>query len=70
MAYQPHERRVLDEAHDLDVRRAKLEVFCAGRQFPELSDTDQFLLMRQGLAMREYFDILRLRIAAFEAKKS
>lgn len=64
-ARAPHEWRVLDEKADLDNRRERLFEFCGSPTFHTLPDDEQMLLLRQGVAMRTYSEILGERIAKF-----
>lgn len=61
----PHQQRVVDEKRELDERREKLDAFCSTTLFHGLPDSEQSLLLRQGVAMRVYSDILAERIASF-----
>lgn len=64
-ARAPREWRVLDEKADLDNRRERLLDFCGSPTFHGLPESDQILLLRQGVAMRTYSEILGERIAKF-----
>ena len=61
----PHQQRVVDEKAELDDRRAKLANFYSSPVFHGLSESEQSLLLRQGVAMRTYAEILGERIAGF-----
>jgi hypothetical protein len=63
-----HEQRVVDEKADLDDRIARLGTFMLTDTFAQLPDDGRFLLFRQGIAMRDYSDILGKRIAAVAAQ--
>jgi len=65
--FQPHQQRVIDEKGELDQRRKKLESFYSTSLFHSLPESEQSLLLRQGVAMRNYSEILGERIAAFGA---
>ena len=60
----PHQQRVVDEKRELDERREKLKAFYSTTLFHGLPDSEQSLLLRQGVAMRAYSDILAERIAS------
>ena len=62
---QPHQQRVVDEKRELDERREKLESFYSTSIFHGLPESEQSRLLRQGVAMRTYSEILGERIAAF-----
>lgn len=64
-SYAPHQQRVLDEKHELDGRREKLAAFYSTPVFHGLPESEQTLLLRQGVAMRSYSEVLAERIAAF-----
>lgn len=61
----PHQQRVVDEKRELDERREKLDAFYSNPVFHGLPESEQSLLLRQGVAMRAYSEILGERIAAF-----
>lgn len=61
----PHQQRVVDEKRELDERREKLEAFYSTQIFHGLPESEQTLLLRQGVVMRTYSEILGERIAAF-----
>ena len=61
----PHQQRVVDEKRELDERREKLDAFYSNPVFHGLPESEQSLLLRQGVAMRTYSEILGERIAAF-----
>lgn len=61
----PHQQRVVDEQAELDDRRAKLTAFYSTPIFHGLPESEQSRLLRQGVAMRTYSEILGERIAAF-----
>lgn len=62
---QPHQQRVVDEKSELDLKREKLTAFYSTSLFHGLAESDQSLLLQQGVAMRTYSEILGKRIAAF-----
>lgn len=64
-ALQPHQQRVVDEKRELDDRREKLNAFFSTSIFHGLPESEQSRLLRQGVAMRTYSEILGERIAAF-----
>lgn len=66
--FQPHQQRVIDEKGELDQRREKLESFYSTSIFHGLPESEQSRLLRQGVAMRTYSEILGERIAAFGAR--
>lgn len=61
----PHQQRVVDEQAELDDRRTKLTAFYSTPIFHGLPESEQSRLLRQGVAMRTYSEILGERIAAF-----
>ena len=63
----PHQQRVVDEKAELDDRRAKLANFYSSPIFLGLPESEQSLLLLQGVAMRTYAEILGERIAGFGA---
>ncbi|WP_051377046.1 crAss001_48 related protein [Paraburkholderia dilworthii] len=65
-AYQPHQIRVLDEQHTLDLNRSKLKEFIdSNPAFAGLPDDERGRLIAQYRVMTEYSVILGQRIAAF-----
>lgn len=62
----PHQQRVVDEKAELDARREKLTAFYSTPVFHGLPESEQTLLLRQGVAMRNYADVLGERIATFK----
>jgi len=60
-----HHQRVVDEQTDLDAKREKLTAFYSSSVFHGLPESDQSLLLKQGVAMRAYSEILGERIKAF-----
>jgi len=66
----PHQQRVVDERRDLDEKLAKLEMFFGTTIFASLDETEKSRLERQERAMCDYSNILRERIAAFQAAAS
>lgn len=65
MNLAPHQQRVVDEKTELDDRRTKLSAFYSTPIFHGLPESEQTRLLRQGVAMRSYSEILSERIAAF-----
>lgn len=65
MTLQPHQQRVVDEAHELGERLAKLRAFIGTPFFYGLSFDEQARLVRQESAMRTYYGILLERIEAW-----
>jgi len=65
MTIAPHQQRVIDEKRDLDERLEKLTAFYSTPIFHGLAESEQSRLLRQGVAMRTYSEILAERIAAF-----
>lgn len=63
----PHQQRVVSEKAELDEKRAKLTAFYSTPIFHGLPESEQTRLLRQGVAMRTYSEILGERIAAFTA---
>lgn len=61
----PHQQRVVDEKQELDDKREKLIAFYSAPIFHGLPESEQTRLLRQGVAMRTYSEILAERIAAF-----
>lgn len=61
----PHQQRVVDEKAELDERREKLSAFYSTPIFHGLAESEQSRLLRQGVAMRTYSEILGERIEAF-----
>lgn len=66
MKLQPHQQRVVDEKIELDIKREKLSAFYSTSVFHGLPESEQSRLLRQGVAMRTYSEILSERIAAFK----
>ena len=60
-----HQQRVVDEKTELDERREKLTAFYSSSIFCGLPESEQSRLLRQGVVMRSYSEILGERIAAF-----
>jgi hypothetical protein len=61
----PHQQRVVAEKAELDDKRSKLTAFYSTALFHGLPESEQSRLLRQGVAMRTYSEILGERIAAF-----
>ena len=66
MTLQPHQQRVVDERTELDIKREKLTAFYSTAVFHGLPEIEQSRLLRQGVAMRTYSEILGERIEAWE----
>lgn len=65
---EAHQQRVVDEHDQLDEKLEKLHVFIEDAPlFKTLSKFDQRLLIDQRHAMTVYRDILRARMARFNA---
>lgn len=62
---QPHQLRVLQEKCELDERIEKLRAFIGTGVFDKLKEAEQWRLRKQIIAMDQYSEILRQRIAAF-----
>jgi hypothetical protein len=66
MSLQPHELRVVEEAHELKVRMDKLENFVhMNPAFDDLPEWDKALLAIQLEAMKTYNRVLVLRVSKF-----
>lgn len=61
----PHQQRVIDEKTELDEKRTKLTAFYSTALFHGLPESEQSRLLRQGVAIRTYSEILGERIAEF-----
>ncbi len=62
---QPYQQRVVDEAKELNIKCAALLAFGTTPFYKGLPEDDRNLLDRQYNVMREYADILAIRIKAF-----
>ena len=62
---QPHEQRVVDEQAELDLKLQKLTAFYSTPIFHGLPESEQSLLLQQGVVMRKYSEILGKRIHVF-----
>ena len=62
---KPHQKRVVTELDELNIKRDKLAVFLCGDNFRSLDSAEQLRLNRQAQAMEKYAEILRERIANF-----
>ena len=62
---EPHELRVVYEKFELDAKLSKLVDFMSTDTFSELSPGDQVLLRYQARAMKDYSDVLLVRIEKF-----
>lgn len=60
-----HQMRVVDENTELAAKIERLEAFIGSPEYHALGGPDQFLLRKQVMVMREYLDILALRISRF-----
>lgn len=63
--FPAHQQRVIDEYTALVGLRIKLEAFYSTPIFHGLPESEQSRLLRQGVAMRSYSEILAERIGAF-----
>jgi hypothetical protein len=61
-----HEIRVVKEKIDLDDKRKELTAFYSTPIFQSLPESEQSLLLRQGVVMRTYSEILGERINTFD----
>lgn len=66
----PYQQRVLDERAQLAERLDKLEKFTQGPLYENLNDIDKNLLIKQGMAMSNYLQVLDQRIERFNAAKA
>ena len=65
---QDYQQRVVEELSQLNIKREKLRKLIMDKdKFTALPDEDQSLLSGQMILMRQYADILKRRIARFEA---
>ena len=65
---QPHEERVIAEKREIDDKLAKLDAFCynpGNPSFKTLPPDDRYLLEKQSEVMKQYSQILGMRIARF-----
>ena len=62
---QQHELRVLKEKDDLREKIDKLDEFLSSEKSDGIGANQQGLLLAQAFAMKAYFTVLELRIAAF-----
>lgn len=62
-----HQQRVVQEQEELDEKREKLTAFYSTPIFHGLPESEQTRLLRQGVVMRDYSDILGERIKTFSA---
>lgn len=63
--WQPFQQRVVDEKHELDFKRDRLDGFTKGDTFKTVPADEQNRLMEQLRIMNEYSSILAERIAHF-----
>ena len=61
-----YQQRVVDEKIELDEKRQKLTAFYSTPMFHSLPESEQSRLLRQGVAMRTYSEILGERIEEFK----
>ncbi|WP_204249977.1 crAss001_48 related protein [Rhodoferax koreense] len=64
-ALAAHQQRVIDEKKDLDEKLQKLSAFYSTPIFHGLPESEQTRLLRQGVAMRAYSQVLGERIGEF-----
>lgn len=62
---QQHELRVLKEKEDLGEKINKLDEFLSSEKSDGIGANQHGLLLAQAFAMKAYFTVLELRIAAF-----
>lgn len=62
---QPHERRVVNEHHELTQRAERLDLFMGSAFFQQLTDAERRRLERQHTYMTLYLNVLQERIDAF-----
>ena len=61
--YPPHIQRIIDEAEELNEKIKKLDAFIKDNPiFKEQSAIDQQLMKRQLTVMKEYLEILDMRL--------
>lgn len=65
MGFDCHEI-VAKEKKELDEKIGKLKEFICGDKFETLQDTDQWLLVMQLSAMKQYSSVLKARIERFQ----
>ena len=65
MAMAPHQQRVVDEKHELDLKLDKLVEFLKGQILQSLPADEQERLTRQSVLMDKYSGVLAERIAHF-----
>lgn len=66
--FQPHQRRVVVEAFDLQEKTDKLKAFLTTPQFQGLDEAEQNRLRVQLTGMEVYLETLDRRLAAFETQ--
>lgn len=67
---QPHQERVVNEKRELDEKLEKLIAFFGGDVFNGLLPEDQDLMKGQATYMKQYSEILGMRIARFTRSAS
>lgn len=65
---QPYQSRVVEEKEQLDERLAKLLEFLQTDTYRALHSEERIRLQLQSVAMQQYLNILKERIAAFIRK--
>jgi hypothetical protein len=68
----PHEERVLAERNELQTKYSALCAFLGSNALNSVQQYERLLLMKQGVAMAEYLDILNERVelhAAWSVKR-
>lgn len=58
----PHQERLIEEKRDLEAKIEKLLAFILDANFDRVPSQEQWLLRQQYLIMKEYADILALRV--------
>lgn len=64
---EPYQQRVVKERDELDTKLIALFTFTQSKQFQQLRETDQELLLEQLGVMRHYLRILDSRLMRFKA---
>lgn len=64
----PHEQRVVEDEKDLSSKLGRVRDFFATGIFLDLLPDEQSLLRSQSLAMVQYLECLRQRIAGFSIR--
>ena len=60
------QKRVIKEKQDLDVKRAKLDLFMGSKLYTDIETEQKLLLADQYIKMTEYSHILGRRIETFK----